>query len=180
MVSASAMTCRLFDAIGMPFVPKELRLFIDSFTTYLKAVLLHKGNKLSTLSLAHSVSLKEDNYSVKLLLAALKYNEHKWEIIGDFKMVAFLLALQGGFIKFQCFLCFWDSRATSDHYRRKNWDPQTEFVVGTRNIMWEPLVHPKSVLMLPLHIELGIMKQFVGALDQESSALLSSVRPQVI
>ena len=86
-------------------------------------------------------------------------------------MVAFLLGLQGGFIKFQCFLCLWDSRATSEHYRRKNWEQRTEFAVGTRNVMWEPqLVDPRNVLMPPLHIKLGLMKQFVKALNQESDA----------
>ena len=96
--------------------------------------------------------------------------QYNWEIIGDFKMVAFLLGLQGGFIKFQCFLCIWDSRATSDHYNRKNWEQRTEFVVGTRNVMWEPLVDPRIALMPPLHIKLGLMKQFVKALNQESAA----------
>ena len=160
----------LFDAIGVPFVPKEWRLFIDSSSTSLKAVLSHNGNKFPTLPLAHSVTLKEYYYSVKVLLEALKYDEHKWEIIGDFKMVAFLLGLQAGFIKFQCFLCLWGSRATSEHYRRKNWEQRTEFVVGSRNVMWEPLVDPRNVLMPPLHIKLGLMKQFVKALNQKSDA----------
>ena len=68
----------LFHAIGVPFVPKEWRLFIDSSSTSLKAVLLHNGNKFPTLPLAHSVTLKEDYYSVEVLLEALKYDEHKW------------------------------------------------------------------------------------------------------
>ena len=36
--------------------------------------------------------------------------------------------------------------------------------------LWEPLVDPKIVLMPPLHIKLGLMKQFVKALNQESDA----------
>ena len=36
--------------------------------------------------------------------------------------------------------------------------------------MWEPLVDPKNVLMPPLHIKLGQMKQFVKALNQELDA----------
>ncbi|XP_076066165.1 hemicentin-2-like [Oratosquilla oratoria] len=64
----------LFDAIGVPFVPKEWRFFIDGSTTSLKAVLLHNGNKFLTLSLAHSVCLKEDYYSVRVLLEAMQCN----------------------------------------------------------------------------------------------------------
>ena len=36
--------------------------------------------------------------------------------------------------------------------------------------MWEPLVDPRIALMPPLHIKLGLMKQFVKALNQESAA----------
>ncbi|XP_076038052.1 uncharacterized protein LOC143023412 [Oratosquilla oratoria] len=152
----------LFDNIGVPFVPKEWRNFIYNATASLKAVLLHNGSKFPTLPLAHSVCLKEDYYSMKVLLETLQYNQYNWEIIGDFKMMSFLLGTQRGFIKFQCFFCLWDIRTTPDHYNRKNWEQRTEFVVGTRNVTWEPLVDPRIVLMPPLHIKLGLMKQFVG------------------
>ncbi|XP_017466776.1 PREDICTED: uncharacterized protein LOC108359425 isoform X2 [Rhagoletis zephyria] len=38
------------------------------------------------------------------------------------------------------------------------------------NVKWEPLVDPQKVLMPPLHIKLGLIKQFVKALDKNSSA----------
>ena len=44
-----------------------------------------------------------------------KYEEFNWELIGHFKMVAFLMGLQGGFTKFMCYLCLWDSRNTAIH-----------------------------------------------------------------
>ncbi|XP_058858437.1 uncharacterized protein LOC117432411 isoform X3 [Acipenser ruthenus] len=47
---------------------------------------------------------------------------------------------------------------------------RTEFSVGRNNVKWEPLVDPRKVLMPPLHIKLGLMKQFVRALDKESAA----------
>ncbi|XP_058889662.1 uncharacterized protein LOC131739473 [Acipenser ruthenus] len=47
---------------------------------------------------------------------------------------------------------------------------QTELSVGRNNVKWEPLVDPRKVLMPPLHIRLGLMKQFVRALDKESAA----------
>ncbi|XP_058885016.1 uncharacterized protein LOC131737778 [Acipenser ruthenus] len=47
---------------------------------------------------------------------------------------------------------------------------RTGFSVGRNNVKWEPLVDPRKVLMPPLHIKLGLMKQFVRALDKESAA----------
>lgn len=160
----------LFEAIGIPCEPHEWRLFIDSSSRSLKAVLLHNGNQLPSIPLAHSVYLKEEYNNVKILLEALKYNDYGWEVIADFKMVAFLMGLQGGFTKFPCYLCLWDSRNTKEHYHRRDWPQRTEFLVGKNNVKWEPLIDPRKVLMPPLHLKLGLMKQFVTALDKESAA----------
>ncbi|XP_061422664.1 uncharacterized protein LOC133351454 [Lethenteron reissneri] len=84
-------------------------------------------------------------------------------------MVAFLMGLQVSFTKFPCYLCLWDSRDTKAHYHRRDWPQRTEFSVGTHNVKWEPLVDPRKVRMPPLHIELGLMKQFVRAVDKEST-----------
>src|SRR6218665_1027279 len=89
--------------------PSEWRLFIGSSSRSLKAVLLHNGNNYPTLPMANSVHLKEDCTSVKMLLSALKYVDYGWEVIGYFKMVSFLMGLQGSFTKFPCFLCLKDS-----------------------------------------------------------------------
>ena len=80
--------------------------------------------------MAHSVHLKEDYTSVKMFLSALKYDDYGWEVTGDFIMVLFLMALQGGFTKFPCILCLWISRDTTAHYHRKVWPHWTEFSVG--------------------------------------------------
>ena len=63
----------LFYSIGIPCIPSEWRLFIDSSLKSLKAVLLHNGNKYPSLRLAHSVHLKETYKNVKTVLNALKY-----------------------------------------------------------------------------------------------------------
>ncbi|XP_076308327.1 uncharacterized protein LOC143223785 [Tachypleus tridentatus] len=78
--------------------------------------------------------------------------------------------LQGGFIKFPYYRCFWDSRDITAHYSRKHWAQWTEFFVGKHNAKCEPLVDLEKVLFPPLHIKLGLMKQFVTALDKESAA----------
>ena len=65
--------------------------------------------------MAHYVHLKEDYISVKILLSALKYDDYGWDVIGYFKMVSFLMGLQGGFTKFPCFLCLKDSRPYNEN-----------------------------------------------------------------
>ena len=142
----------LFEAIGITCNSIEWRLFIDSSSRSLKAVLLHNWNPYPSLLVAHSVHLKEDYTSVKMLLSALKYNDHGWEVIGNFKMVSFLMDLQGGFTKFPCFLCLWDSQDTEAHSRRRDWPERNEFSVGMNSVKWEPLIDPRKVLMPPLHI----------------------------
>jgi len=39
--------------------------------------------------------------------------------------------------------------------------------VNSMNVIREPLVNPSRVLLPPLHIKLGLMKQFVKALKKE-------------
>lgn len=160
----------MFEAIGIPCVPSEWRLFIDSSTKSLKAVLLHNGNKFPSLPIAHSVHLKENYECVKILLESVKYREYNWELIGDFKMVGFLMGLQGGYTKYPCYLCLWDSRADSKHYIQRSWPVRTELCVGKQNVKFEPIVEAEKVLMPPLHIKLGLMKQFVKKLDETSEA----------
>ena len=78
-----------FYSIGNPCIPSEWRLFIDSSSKSFKAVLLHNGNKYPSLLLAHLVHLKETYENVKTVLNVLKYDQYNWEVIGDFKMIAF-------------------------------------------------------------------------------------------
>ena len=107
---------------------------------------------------------------MKHLLCLVKYEEHDWEMIGDFKMIGFLTGLQGGFTNHPCFFCYWDSQATARHYETKDWPSRTSFVIGEKNIKWQLLVEQEKILTPPLHIKLGLIKQFVKALDHESIA----------
>jgi len=168
-VSESLCYCKdvngLFTAVGLRHEPAQWRLFIDSSTRSLKAVLLHNGNKYPSIPLAHSVQMKEDYENVKQLLVKINYVEFKWDVCGDFKMLGFLLGLQGGYTKYSCFLCLWDSRADDDHYRKVQWPPRQELQVGRFNVVRQPLVERENVLLPPLHIKLGLIKQYVKALD---------------
>ena len=79
----------LFKGIGFSYDPNQWRLFIDGSIRSLKAVLLHNGNMYPSI-MAHSVHLKENYANVKHLLDLLTYEEHSWEVIGDFEMIEFL------------------------------------------------------------------------------------------
>ncbi|GBP16804.1 hypothetical protein EVAR_13190_1 [Eumeta japonica] len=63
----------LYETIGIPCVPSKWCLFIDSSTKSLKAGLLHNGNKFPSLPLAHSIMLKENYKSFKMVLQNLQY-----------------------------------------------------------------------------------------------------------
>lgn len=57
------------------------------------------------------------------LLKRIDYHnpQHKWNICADLKVVAILMGLQGGYVKYPCHLCEWNSRARSEHYGRESW-----------------------------------------------------------
>ena len=60
----------------------------------------------------------------------------------------------------------WDSRAKNEHWIRELWPKRNEFTVGEKNIRNESLVPPDKVILPPLDIKLGLMKQYVKSLDK--------------
>ena len=74
----------------------------------------------------------EENYAnVETLLIALKCDQFNWQVIRDFRMVAFLVGFQGGFTKFPCYFYHWDSRNTIAHYHRRICPKRIEYLLGT-------------------------------------------------
>lgn len=148
------------------YQPSEWRLFIDSSKRSLKCVLLHNGNQFGSVPIAHSTKLKEEYQNIALVLGKIKYNEHKWSICVDLKMVNFLLGQQSGYTKYPCFYCLWDSRAKQQHWRNRDWPVREMLEVGKQNVINPSLVPRDKIILPPLHIKLGLMKQFVKALDK--------------
>ena len=72
----------------------EWRLFIDSSSRSLNAVLLYHGNSFSSIPIEHSVQMKETHNTMNHLLSAVNYQEHKWLICGDIKVVRLVLGLR--------------------------------------------------------------------------------------
>ena len=113
--------CSVMEVVGHEFNPDQWRLFIDSSKVSLKLVLLHNGNKFPSIPLAHAANMTESYESMKLLLGTIKYDEFKWKLRGDLKVVALLIGMQLGHTKYCCFLCEWDSRDKKNHYVNKLW-----------------------------------------------------------
>jgi len=89
-----------------------------------------------------------------------------WRLQND----AVLLGLHGAYTKHSCFLWLWDSRADEQHYLRKDWPAREELSLESHNVKNTPLVQSDKILLPPLHIKLGLAKQFVKALTPESKA----------
>ena len=83
----------LFRALNMSHCSNEWRLFIDSSKVSLKTVLLHNGNVLPSIPVAHAFGIKESDDSLKQLLQYIKYDTYKWNICADLKVIALLLRL---------------------------------------------------------------------------------------
>ena len=171
----------LFEAMNQNYDKTEWRLFIDSSKYSLKAVLLHNGNKKPSIPIGHAVNCKESYETMRTLINLIKYKEHQWKVCGDLKVIGMLVGLQGGYTKYCCFLCLWDSRAKQHHYVRKEWPVRNEYIPGKMNINHELLVDPNNVTLPPLHIKLGLMKNFVKALDKNSDAFryLQKIFPNI-
>ena len=159
----------------------DWRLFIDSSKTSLKAVLLHNTNLLPSVPVAHAVGMPETYETISLILKAIKYEEHLWKICADLKVIGLLLGLQSGFTKYCCFLCLWDSRARDKHYSVKVWPKRDNFTPGQLNVKVTPLVDSQRVILPPLHIKLGLMKNFIKALHQDGECFqyLSQIFPRI-
>ncbi len=82
-------------------------------------------------------------------------------IYGDLKVIGMLMGMQGVFTKYCCLLCLWDSRATGDHYIKREWQNRTTYEPGMNSVQNFPLVDLKKIFLPPLHIKFGFMKNFV-------------------
>jgi len=81
------------EVLGREYNPDQWRLFSDLSKVNLKLVLLHNGNKFPSVPLAHTANMKEIYESMKLLLGKIRYDEFKWKLCGDLKVVEQLLRM---------------------------------------------------------------------------------------
>ena len=145
---------------------------MDSSNSSLKGVLLHNGNKLPSVPIVFSIHLKETYENVKFILEQINYKKHNWRLCGDFKIISITLGQQAGYTRYPCFLCNWNSRADSQHWTNMEWSKRETLEKGDANVNEEPLIDRYRVLLPPLHIKLGLMKQFVKALNQTNKSYI--------
>lgn len=50
---------------------------------------------------------------------------------------------------------------------KKEWPTRVQLNVGRHNVIRTPLIQPSNYLLPPLHIKLGLIKQYVKALDKD-------------
>lgn len=155
----------LMEMYGIVYNAKEWRLFIDSSKVSLKVVLLHNGNKHASIPIGHSSTLKETYDNMDIVLKKINYSAHKWLICGDLKIISILLGQQGGFTLNPCYLCQWNSRERASHWTKVY--EKRMLCTSQRNVKHKALVDPQDVIIPPLHIKLGIMKQFTKALPYD-------------
>ena len=160
----------LFDCLDLIYDPSQWRFFIDASLYSIKGVLLHNGNTMHSIPIAYSVILRETYENLEFILDRIKYNEHEWQICADLKVVAILNGMQTGYTKYMCFLCKWDSRARSEHYVRSLWPPRDSLTPGSHNVIHKALVKKENIILPPLHIKLGLMKQYVKAIKHDKPA----------
>ncbi|GBO03180.1 hypothetical protein AVEN_265736-1 [Araneus ventricosus] len=100
------------------------------------------------------------------MLSRIEYSKHSWHIWPNLKVIAVLVGLQTGYTKFFCFLCQWDTRVRKKKYYIKKVWPQRHFLIpGVKNEEKEPLVVSEKIILPPLPIKLGLMKNFIKAMD---------------
>ena len=109
-------------------------------------VLLHNGNRFPSVPLAHAAKMKEIYENMKLPLGKIKYDEFKWKLRGDLKVVALLLGVQVDYTKYCCFLCEWDSRDNKNHDVNKLWPKRTSLTPGEKNVISPPLVFRRKFI----------------------------------
>ena len=110
--------------------------------------------------------MKESYESMNLLLGKIKYDEFKWKLHGDLKIVALLLGMQLGYTKYCCYLCEWDSWDKKNHYVNILWPKRTSLMPGEKSVVNPPLVLSEKIFLPPLHIKQGLMKNFVKGMDK--------------
>lgn len=104
--------------------------------------------------------MKETYDTLKKILDLINYKFHNWKIVSNSKVLTILFGMQGGYTKYPCYLCEWNSR-TENPYNRREWPSRQLFQIGKINVVNIPLVNLEDIILPPLHLKLGYMKQFL-------------------
>ena len=90
-----------------------------------------------------------------------------WKICVE--VLNILLGQQFRFTKYPRFTCEWDSRDRINHSIEHDWLLRKFFTSGYKNNLHPALADRSNMIISPLHIKLGLMKQLVKALNKEGA-----------
>jgi len=90
---------------------------------------------------------------------------------GKYTVTGLLLGIQRGYTKCRCFLCEWDSRVRDKYWETVHWPKREQLQPGSKNVSNVSLVDREKILLPPLYIKLGMIKEFVKVLRQKQSML---------
>lgn len=161
----------LFDLFGVQHQVNQWRLFIDGGCDTLKLVLLHNGNLFPSIPIGFARNCPEKYDGMQQILEILKYDQFKWDVIVDFKLINILVGLMAASSKYPCIYCLWDSKAKDmDKLYSDKWDPRPQWDELTKeeqrkiNCINPPLVPRDKILLPPLHIKIGLVTQLFKTL----------------
>ena len=118
----------LFKALNMSQCSGERRLFIDSSKVSLKAVLLHNGNVLPSIPVAHQFGIKESDVSMKQLLQYMQWTHTSRKFVRTWKSLHVCLDCRSGTLNFLVFCV--SGTAEARHFIVKRIWPLREFSSG--------------------------------------------------
>jgi len=163
--------CSVMEVICHECNIDQWRLFIGPSKVCWKVVLLHNGKRYPSVALVHATKKKGSYESLKRLLGKIKYDEFKWKLCGDLKVVALLLGMLIGYTKYCCLLCEWESWDKKNYCVNKLWSKRTSLTQGDQNVVNPPLVLSEKIFLPHLHIKLGLMKNFMKGVDKTGCGL---------
>lgn len=127
--------------------------------------------KKPSIPVAYAVGYKEEYDTVDTILKLIQYRRFNFKIVADYKLIGILMGLQGGAVKYSCYLCLFDSRDRNAHCVRESWPIRNQYTPGVHNMKGRPLVTAERIIPPPLHIKLGLFKNFVKTFKTGSPAL---------
>jgi len=89
------------------------------------------------------------------MLGKIKYDEYKWKVCGDLKVMSLLPGMQLGYAKYCYFLYEWDSRDKKNHYVYKLWPKRTSLTPREKNVVNPPLVLLEKIYLPPVAHKAG-------------------------
>lgn len=163
----------LFHLFEFPHNANEWRLFIDGSNESLKAVLLHIKNVHPSVPIAYARKIEESYESMDTILNLIQYKTHNWLICCDLKVVGLLIGLKRGYPTNQCFICQWEGRDNASNYAGLRCAPRLSYQIGKQSIDHLPIINPQNVILPPLHLKLGLVRNFTMAIDRNSDGFKS-------